>query len=181
MNCFLFWTPYLQPDYYLLAVSYQFAVQYHFKTCIFFSHPALQNFMYTLLWFPMSCIPLALSFCHLGKESEHSHYQGSSAKTKPTWITACLFTSAFQQKCKHVYEYPISHFYPSFRVKIPLKIPLQIKTLQATLTRNTQDYSLPNTLWPELVVFISELLWFLPFYHMLKDGFLQHPESLWAL
>lgn len=35
--------------------------------------------------------------------------------------------------------------YPSFRVKIPLKI----KALQATFTRNTCDYSLTNTLWAD--------------------------------
>lgn len=114
--------------------------------------------MYTLLWFPTSYIPLALSFHFLGKESECSYHQ---AKTKPTWITVCLFTSAFQQKSKH-----ISHFYASFRVKIPLKI----ETLQATFTRNTQDYSLMNALWPELVFSISELLWFLLFCRMWKEA-----------
>lgn len=164
-NWFLFCTPYFQTGYYLPVVSYQLAVLYNCKTC-YFLLPHVFTALISHVWYP-SC-----PFFHfLVKKSEHSHYQGSSAKSKPTQITVCLFKSAFQQKCKHLCEYPTSHSYPSFRVKIPSKI----KTLQATFTRNTQNYSFMNTLWPELVFLTSELLWILPFCQMLKDGFLQYP------
>lgn len=169
---FLFWTPYFQPDHYPPAVPYQPAVQYNFKTCIFFSH---------CITLPMPCrsscthcsnFPCPISLLLFPSIFWEKNRNVPINRQRRTRITVCHFTSAFQQKCKH-----ISHFYPSFRVKMSLKI----ETLQATVTRNNQDYSLTNTLWPEMVFFISELLWFLLLYHMLKKAPSTSLESVSSL
>lgn len=96
----------------------------------------------------MSCIPLAFSFHFLWKEYKCSYHQGSSAKTEPA---VYLFTLTFQQKCKRIFY--ISHFYTSFRLKIPLKI----KTLQAMVFFSFANCceSYPYMIWGKIGSFVT--------------------------